>query len=88
MGVPKIGNNINIFSLPLHFGKTIVGSHGGESNPDSDIPRYINHFIKNKVDPKKIITQRFDLENINKAIDSIKSGDTAGRIIIELSHKK
>ncbi len=88
VGVPKIGNNINIFSLPLHFGKTIVGSHGGESNPDSDIPRYINHFIKNKVDPKKIITQRFDLENINKAIDSIKSGDTAGRIIIELSHKK
>ena len=26
-------HNINIFTLPLHFGKTITGSHGGESNP-------------------------------------------------------
>ncbi len=88
VGVPKIGNNINIFSLPLHFGKTIVGSHGGESNPDLDIPRYINHFIKNKVDPKEIITKRFDLQNINKAIESIKSGSSAGRVIIELSQEK
>jgi len=88
VGVPKIGNNINIFSLPLHFGKTIVGSHGGESNPDLDIPRYINHFMQNKVDPKEIITKRFDLQNINKAIESIKSGSSAGRVIIELSQEK
>ena len=27
------GENINIFSLPLHFGKTITGSFGGECNP-------------------------------------------------------
>ena len=30
VGVPRKGNNINIYSLPLHFGKTIIGSHGGE----------------------------------------------------------
>ena len=33
VGVPKIGQNINIFSLPLHFGKQIIGSFGGECNP-------------------------------------------------------
>ena len=87
VGVPKIGNNINIFSLPLHFGKTLIGSHGGESNPNSDIPRYINHFVKNKIDPKKIITKRFDLDNINEAVDSIKNGLSSGRVIIELSQE-
>ena len=30
VGVPINGNNVNLFSLPLHFGKTIIGSHGGE----------------------------------------------------------
>ena len=46
VGVPKSGNNINIFSLPLHFGKTISGSHGGETNPASDIPRYMKLLSK------------------------------------------
>ena len=44
VGVPKQGDNINIFSLPLHFGKIITGSHGGESIPNNDIPRYLNLF--------------------------------------------
>ena len=35
---------INIFSLPLHFGKEIIGSHGGECDPSKDIPRFINLF--------------------------------------------
>ena len=34
VGVPKVGSNINIFSLPLHFGKTITGSFGGETHPE------------------------------------------------------
>ena len=41
VGVPKIGERINIFSLPIHFGKQIIGSHGGNSQPDIDIPKYI-----------------------------------------------
>jgi len=33
VGVPKKGNNINIFSLRMHFGKSIIGSHWGETVP-------------------------------------------------------
>src|SRR6185312_7326871 len=39
VGVPKKGNNVSLYSLPMHFGKTLTGSYGGESAPDSDIPR-------------------------------------------------
>jgi len=31
VGVPRKGNDISIYSLPLHFGKALSGSHGGES---------------------------------------------------------
>ena len=31
-------DNINIHTLPIHFGKKIIGSEGGDSKPDIDIP--------------------------------------------------
>ena len=83
VGVPKRDKNINIHSLPLHFGKLISGSHGGESIPNKDIPRYIRHIKKNNIDLDSIITKRFDLKNINEAIQSMQDGETAGRVLIK-----
>tara|TARA_Y100000589_G_scaffold170042_1_gene161604 strand:- start:572 stop:1624 length:1053 start_codon:yes stop_codon:yes gene_type:complete len=84
VGVPRIGQKINIFTLPLHFGKTIIGSHGGESNPSEDIPRYLNIFNNDIAKYKKLITERFTLDNINYAIDAMKKGKTSGRILIDM----
>ena len=83
VGVPKRDKNINIHSLPLHFGKLISGSHGGESIPHRDIPRYIRHIKKNNIDLDSIITKKFDLKNINEAIKSMQDGETAGRVLIK-----
>lgn len=84
VGVPRKGNNINIFSLPLHFGKVITGSHGGETNPTYDIPRYLKLFKKNIALYRTLITERCQLNQINDAIESMKSGRTSGRILIEM----
>lgn len=84
VGVPKVGHNINIFSLPLHFGKTISGSFGGECNPSEDIPRYIKLLMKNKLCLDQIITERYQLKDINLAIERIKNGKTVGRVVIDL----
>ena len=83
VGVPRKGNNINIFSLPLHFGKTILGSHGGECHPSKDIPRFINIFNKGIAFYKELITKRITLDNINEAFELMKTGSTAGRIMID-----
>lgn len=85
VGVPRKGSNINIFSLPLHFGKTIVGSHGGECNPSKDIPRFINIFNQEIAFYKELITKRINLDNINEAFELMKTGSTAGRIMIDFS---
>ena len=84
VGVPKLGDNINIFSLPLHFGKKIIGSFGGESNPEFDIPRYINLLINKKISLKGLITERYSLKEINIAISRIKNGESVGRVLIDL----
>src|SRR4030095_14300498 len=41
VGVPRKGDNISIYSLPLHFKKVLTGSHGGSAGPHGDIPRSI-----------------------------------------------
>ena len=82
VGVPKKGNNISIYSLPLHFGKQISGSEGGESVPQEDIPRYNNLYRKNRIKLKELITERYSLMQINEAIDSMRNGTIAGRCLL------
>jgi len=84
VGVPKKENKVNIFTLPLHFGKVFTGSYGGDCNPTEDIPRYSNLLLKGKFSLNELITNTFKLEDINKAIDNMKLGKTSGRIIVDL----
>lgn len=84
VGVPANGKNVEIHTLPLHFGKTIRGSHGGESNPEVDIPRYLRLVRNGLVDFDSLITARYKLEDINNAIGAMKDGLTAGRVMIDL----
>ncbi len=82
VGVPKKGNMISIYSLPLHFGKVLTGSHGGETEPHEDIPRYIRLFQSNRLELKELITDRFTLDEISAAIEKMKMGEIAGRCLV------
>ena len=81
-GVPK--DKITIYSLPLHFKKILTGSHGGDSIPDIEIPRYIRLINKKKMTLDNMITDEFKLTEINSAIDLLRSGK-AGRIVIKMN---
>jgi S-(hydroxymethyl)glutathione dehydrogenase/alcohol dehydrogenase len=85
IGVPHKGNNINIYSLPLHFGKSMVGSQGGESVPHEDIPRYHNLFNAGRIKLAELISEKVPLESINDAIGRMRSGEMSGRVLIEFS---
>lgn len=82
VGVPRKGNNINIYSLPLHFGKGFSGSHGGEAIPNQDIPRYHALFRADRIKLRELITERWLLDEINTAIENMRSGITSGRCLI------
>ena len=82
VGVPKRGENINIFSLPLHFGKTITGSHGGNIKPEVDILRYLNLINHNSINLEKLISKYFNLKDINNGISQLEQGEISGRIMI------
>lgn len=82
VGVPRNGNNINIYSLPLHFGKELSGSQGGEAIPNLDIPRFQNLFRANRIKLRDLLTERLPLGEINRGIENMRSGKTTGRCLI------
>ena len=84
VGVPRVGQDIRIHSLPLHFGKLLVGSHGGEAIPQTDIPRYQALYRHGRVRLRELITARFALADINSAIASLRDGRISGRCLITM----
>jgi len=83
VGVPRKGNDTTIHSLPLHFGKRISGSHGGEAVPHIDIPRYHQLFNNGRIKLKELITETYPLEEIDIAITRMRSGEASGRCLIK-----
>ena len=88
VGVPRKGNDIAIYSLPLHFGKILSGSHGGEAVPEQDIPRYHALFKAGRIKLRELITDRFGLDDINTAIAKMRDGSLAGRCLIRMADGK
>ncbi len=83
VGVPQKGDNISIYSLPLHFNKVLTGSHGGDAVPDLEIPRYIRLMDAGKMNLDGLITHEFALEEINYALNLFRTGE-AGRILLRM----
>jgi len=73
-----------MYSLPLHFGKELKGSHGGEAIPQEDIPRYQGLYRAGKIHLRELLTDHFPLDNINMAIAKMRDGSIAGRCLIKL----
>ncbi len=83
-GVHDHQKPITIDAYPLHFGRQIIGSHGGATQPDIDIPRYIQLYQLGKLKLDEQITHRYSLDQINKAIDVVQKGQ-AGKCVISMS---
>lgn len=87
VGVPRHDQNITIHSLPLHFGKTITGSHGGEAVPNEDIPHYFKDFNEKKIQLDDLITNVYSFDEINEAIYAMRTGLVNGRCLIKINEK-
>ncbi len=81
---PKAGSQITI-SDPIKFfssnGQTIRSTQAGNFEPDVDIPRYTKLYKNGQINIKSLITDRYDIFNVNEAIAKLKAGES-GRIMI------
>jgi S-(hydroxymethyl)glutathione dehydrogenase / alcohol dehydrogenase len=73
-GVPHTNDRITVDSFPLHFGRRVIGSHGGDTKPDVDIPRTIRLYRQGKLKLAEQISHRYGLEKVNEAMNTVRKG--------------
>ncbi len=81
VGVMPHDRKISINTLPLHLGKRLAGSHGGESRPAEDIPRYLRLMRAGRFDPRAMISHRLRLDDINDGIARMRSGEVVHALV-------
>ncbi|MHB2019348.1 MAG: zinc-binding dehydrogenase, partial [Candidatus Xenobia bacterium] len=86
VGVTRHDDLITIDSMPLHFGKLLTGSFGGNTYPTEDIPRYMRMQTAGRFDLAPLISHTFSLEQINAAIDVVRNG-MGHRVQIEMKSR-
>jgi len=77
------GERISIDPFDLIKGKRLVGSWGGESDPDHDIPFFVDQFVSGKLRMGELITHEYRLEEVNAALDELERGNV-GRSLIRM----
>lgn len=86
VAMPKPDAKLTIFNPPKLYsvnGQSIRTTQAGGFDPDVDIPHYIKLFRNNAIDLDALITHRYTLDEINVAVNRLRSGD-CGRIMIHI----
>jgi len=74
---------ISINPFDLIKGKRIIGTWGGETHPDRDIPLYVDLYLSGKLRLERLINHTCVLDDINQAFEDLSYGKV-GRIIIDM----
>jgi S-(hydroxymethyl)glutathione dehydrogenase/alcohol dehydrogenase len=76
--------SIAINPFDLIRGKRIVGTWGGETRPDRDIPLYAHLYLSGKLKLDRLITHTVAFEEIDQVFTDLESGKV-GRALIDLT---
>jgi S-(hydroxymethyl)glutathione dehydrogenase/alcohol dehydrogenase len=78
------GQRIKLDPYDLIKGKRIIGTWGGESTPDKDIPQYVQRYLDKNLPLELLITHEYTLPDINRALFDLTRGQV-GRAVINVS---
>ena len=83
-GVPNpLGQTIEIDPFPLYYGRQLVGTSGGETDPDIDFGDYCDMYIDGVLKLDDMISHILGLDDINEGIELLKSGKCI-RVLIDM----
>jgi S-(hydroxymethyl)glutathione dehydrogenase/alcohol dehydrogenase len=80
-GVMPQDQRVSIHTLPLHFGRILTGSEGGESRPEFDIPDILRRLASERVDISGFVSHRGLLGDLPQVIDGMRRGEVIHAIV-------
>ena len=84
IGNARHGQKMEIDPSQLNLGKRLLGTWGGDAEPDQDFPRYCRLIAAGKLNVESLIPDLYALENIGTAVDDLENGN-AVRPMIDLT---
>jgi len=78
------GEQISLNPFDLIRGKRIIGSWGGETQPDRDIQQYVEYYMSGKLKLDRLLTHTYSLNDINRALEKLENGKIV-RALIDMS---
>jgi len=82
VGVPTTSVELVPIDLLVNE-KQFIGSIGGSCSPGRDFPRYLDWYASGDLDLDSLVTERFNIDQINEATTRLEQGDIFGRAIME-----
>ena len=83
VGQPDVELPLTISRFAAHYrGITVQDSEGGLTEPHIDIPRYVSLYKKGILKLDSLITDKYHLSDINKAIADMRRGQVVGKCAI------
>lgn len=82
VGVPQTPVELNASDILVNE-KKFIGSIGGSCVPDRDFPKYLNWYENGKLNLDVMVTERFNIDQINEATKALENGEISGRAILE-----
>jgi S-(hydroxymethyl)glutathione dehydrogenase / alcohol dehydrogenase len=74
-GVMPNDQRVSIHTLPLHFGRMLTGSEGGQSRPDKDIPEILRALAADKIGWGGFVSHRGSFSSLESDIAKMRSGE-------------
>jgi S-(hydroxymethyl)glutathione dehydrogenase/alcohol dehydrogenase len=81
-GLIGFGKTIELDALDLLFEKNIQGSQMGSNRFRLDIPRYVNQYLKGRLDLDSMISRTIGLDDVNDAFSALKAGEGARQVVV------
>jgi S-(hydroxymethyl)glutathione dehydrogenase/alcohol dehydrogenase len=80
-GVMPQDQRVSIHTLPLHFGRTLIGSEGGQSRPDIDIQCIVHMLSERGINVSGFVSHRSQLKNLPEVVGLMRSGEVVHAIL-------
>ncbi len=82
IGMIPVGTMVELHGVDFLSEKKIQGSNMGSNRFRVDMPRFVDFYLDGKLHLDQMISKHIKLENVNEALDALKSGQEARHIIM------
>jgi Zn-dependent alcohol dehydrogenase len=81
VGAPTSSLDLNVRDVLVNE-KRFIGTLGGSTQPEIDFPVYLDWIAKGDLDLQALVSDRFALADVEKAISKLERGEIKGRAIL------